>query len=207
MAVQLIDPNAGLRLEPVVERPPGLVRESLPPSALLEPDLIRLAALRDPATLRALVAAQRPDLAAATADGSDPMPLSGGYALLAGRALLIGPECCGDLGDLASWRQAAAVPTADWQEYWIGHPCMLGRHAAGEVWLSPGHEPDAEPREPAPDAPVYRLPAAALVAAITGAEEALAAVAPRLEAALHGQFAAAAARLGTALLGRRDGQG
>ena len=75
------------------------------------------------------------------------------------------------------------------------------------MWLSPGHEPDAEPREPAPDAPVYRLPAAALVAAITGAEEALAAAAPRLEAALHGQVAAAAARLGTALLGRRDGQG
>jgi hypothetical protein len=176
---RLLDLSGGLRLVPVVICLSGL--RGVRPLAPDHPDLLPLAGLVELAVLRALAGA-----AASRA------PLDGGYALIDAGGVLIGPECCGTLGDLASWRGAAACRERDWQELWIGHPCMLARYADALLWLSPGHEPDALPREPGPDATICRLAPAALADALAAAERELEGFALRLAAALGDAGAARA---------------
>ena len=67
--------------------------------------------------------------------------LDGGLALLdsAGR-LLVEPHCCGDLGNLNDWREAAKYREAGWQMLWIGHPWLSVRFDRGQLLISAPHE-------------------------------------------------------------------
>lgn len=75
---------------------------------------------------------------------SDSKPvLSGGLALLNGGEVLVTPGCCGDLGSLNDWREAAAYRRPEWAMLWIGHPWLSVRFEAGQLVLSEPHESDA----------------------------------------------------------------
>lgn len=68
------------------------------------------------------------------------IPLSGGLALHSGGDLLEEPQCCGDLGNIEDWREAAAYRGGEWQMLWIGHPSMSVRFGDGLLYLSDPHE-------------------------------------------------------------------
>lgn len=57
--------------------------------------------------------------------------LDGGVALFDGDALVIEPRCCGDLGNVAEWREALTDTSGDWSDLWIGHPWPMTRIAGG----------------------------------------------------------------------------
>ena len=38
--------------------------------------------------------------------------------------VLIEPGCCGDLGNVASWREAVGHRQPEWRPLWIGHPAL-----------------------------------------------------------------------------------
>jgi len=67
--------------------------------------------------------------------------LDGGLALLDSDGhLLVEPHCCGDLGDLRDWQEAARYTGTAWQMLWIGHPWLSVRFERGQLVISAPHE-------------------------------------------------------------------
>jgi len=75
-------------------------------------------------------------------DGTAALP--GGYALVVDGAVTLEPECCGDLGNLASWEAALASQPAE-AEIWIGHPQPRIAFDGERVTLRQGWETSPEP--------------------------------------------------------------
>ena len=48
--------------------------------------------------------------------------LDGGLALRWGGDMLVEPGCCGDLGNLSEWREAAAYRQPEWKMVWVRGP-------------------------------------------------------------------------------------
>ncbi len=69
--------------------------------------------------------------------------LDGGLALCCNDEVLIAPSCCGDLGCLSEWREAAEYRLPDWKMVWVGHPWVSVRFDEGWLLLSGPHESDA----------------------------------------------------------------
>lgn len=61
-------------------------------------------------------------------------PLDGGYALMEGSRLLLSPQCCGDLADIAEWT-GALRERPEHGELWIGHPQLEVAFAGDRVTL------------------------------------------------------------------------
>jgi hypothetical protein len=71
-------------------------------------------------------------------------PLIGGLALRCqSKNVLIEPTCCGDLANIAYWREAAGYRQAKWHPLWIGHPSLSVLYRAPRLIISSPH--DAEP--------------------------------------------------------------
>lgn len=67
--------------------------------------------------------------------------LPGGFCLIDSTfGIVVRPECCGDLGVLALWRDAAAYQEADWYRLWVGHPERWVRYRAPLLQISEPHE-------------------------------------------------------------------
>jgi hypothetical protein len=66
--------------------------------------------------------------------------LNGGLALCSGGEVLVKPACCGDLGNLSEWREAAAYRQSDWRIVWVGHPWVAVRFEDGRLLVSEPHE-------------------------------------------------------------------
>jgi hypothetical protein len=91
-------------------------------------------------------------------------PLPGGYALLNDDSLLLLPNCCGDLGDIREWSDAAAYREAEPRMVWIGHPWLSAWFDAGTLVI----REEREYHQPA--APkVLRIRPDALLAAVNRA--------------------------------------
>lgn len=63
--------------------------------------------------------------------------LSGGHALLEAGRVVIEPRCCGDLGDLRSWWNAALRRDGG---FWIGHPQVEAAQEEGGLVLREAEE-------------------------------------------------------------------
>jgi hypothetical protein len=99
---------------------------------------------------------------------------SGGFVLSAAGEHLIRPTCCGDLGNIRDWEQAAGCRESDWAMLWIGHPWVSVRCEASQLWVSDYHEGE-------PPGAVCRFHPAALEVATTDARAVLGQFAIRLE--------------------------
>ena len=73
---------------------------------------------------------------------ADPV-LSGGCALVSEGNVVIEPMCCGDLGNVDDWREAAEYRGSEWQMLWIGHPWLSVRFDRRNLILSEPHESEA----------------------------------------------------------------
>ncbi len=72
--------------------------------------------------------------------------LSGGFALLSGREVLLEPACCCDFSNLAEWEQCLAErPTVG--TVWIGHPEVQVSFEDGQVFISAGSESEVQPED------------------------------------------------------------
>ncbi|MBA4032830.1 MAG: hypothetical protein C0478_18330 [Planctomyces sp.] len=73
--------------------------------------------------------------------------LSGGLALISDeQGILIEPTCCGDLGDIVNWKEAASYEGEEWKMLWIGHPWVSMKFQRPWLLLSDFHE-SSEPVE------------------------------------------------------------
>jgi hypothetical protein len=73
----------------------------------------------------------------------DCLPLDGGLALRCqSQNVLIEPGCCGDLGNVASWREAVGHRQAEWRPLWIGHPALSVLYRAPRLIISSPHDAD-----------------------------------------------------------------
>jgi hypothetical protein len=192
-----------IELVPVIEVPPGVLRLPLGPahgSAEEEdgswPDdlaaaevtgLYPTAQLTDPGDVTRFLEAlhQRYTDEAQPAGTINPsweldcIPyLDGGMMLCSGDDILVGPGCCADLSNLASWREAAVYLGAEWHMVWIGHPWISIRYDEGSLLLSERHESDAP-------VPRWALSPDDLSRAVAKAESELVEFAKRLQAALE----------------------
>jgi hypothetical protein len=120
--------------------------------------------------------------------------LDGGLALCCGSEVLIEPTCCGDLGNLSEWREAATYRQPDWKMLWVGHPWV-------SVWFHEGRLGFSEPHES--DSPVARwaVRPEELGQAIAAAEAELEDFACRLRPALDAMGVAEAPRNARRLAG------
>lgn len=76
-------------------------------------------------------------------DAQSTTALSGGFALNAGElSAVIEPTCCGDLADIANWKDAASFQGEEWQMLWIGHPWLSMKFQKPCLLLSEPHESD-----------------------------------------------------------------
>lgn len=67
--------------------------------------------------------------------------LSGGLALMSDeQGILIEPTCCGDLGDIANWKEASTYEGEEWKMLWIGHPWLSMKFQKPWLLLSDLHE-------------------------------------------------------------------
>ena len=66
--------------------------------------------------------------------------LNGGLVLISNNEVEIEPNCCGDLGDIANWKEAASFRRADWEMLWIGHPWLSMKYQEPMLILSDLHE-------------------------------------------------------------------
>ncbi|QGJ70261.1 Hypothetical protein PBC10988_19560 [Planctomycetales bacterium 10988] len=81
----------------------------------------------------------------ATCEIDELVAFSGGFALWTEEeGAIYEPQCCGDLKDLASWKEAAIYQKGNWEMLWIGHPWLSYRYENGFLQLSDLHE-DTEP--------------------------------------------------------------
>ena len=71
----------------------------------------------------------------------DCLPLDGGLALRCqSQNVLIEPGCCGDLGNVDSWREVVGHRHADWRPLWIGHPALSVLYRAPRLIISSPHD-------------------------------------------------------------------
>ena len=71
----------------------------------------------------------------------DCLPLDGGLALRCqAQNVLIEPCCCGDLGNVASWRNAVGYRQGKWHPLWIGHPSLAVLYRAPRLIISSPHD-------------------------------------------------------------------
>jgi hypothetical protein len=70
---------------------------------------------------------------------SDPV-LDGGLAVTSAQKVLLTPNCCSDLRNVAEWQEAARYRGADWKMLWIGHPWISVRYKPPVLLLSEPHE-------------------------------------------------------------------
>jgi hypothetical protein len=69
------------------------------------------------------------------------MPLAGGLALRCqSQHVLVEPGCCGDLGNIASWRKVVGYRQAKWHLLWIGHPSLSALYRAPRLIISNPHD-------------------------------------------------------------------
>ena len=69
------------------------------------------------------------------------LPLDGGLALRCQcQNVLVEPGCCGDLGDLESWREVVGHRQAKWRPLWIGHPALSVLYRAPRLIISSPHD-------------------------------------------------------------------
>jgi hypothetical protein len=54
--------------------------------------------------------------------------------------VLIEPTCCGDLANIAYWREAAGYRQAKWHPLWIGHPSLSVLYRAPRLIISNPHD-------------------------------------------------------------------
>jgi hypothetical protein len=54
--------------------------------------------------------------------------------------VLIEPGCCGDLGNVASWRKVVGYRQAEWHPLWIGHPSLSVLYRAPRLIISSPHD-------------------------------------------------------------------
>lgn len=80
---------------------------------------------------------------AAFSDPDGKPVLDGGLALCRDGEVLVAPTCCGDLGNLSEWRDAAAYRQTEWKMVWVGHPWVSVRFDEGRLVFSEPHESDA----------------------------------------------------------------
>ncbi len=66
--------------------------------------------------------------------------LSGGLALSSSDRTEIAPNCCGDLGDIENWKEAASFRKSEWEMLWIGHPWLSMKYPEPLLILSDLHE-------------------------------------------------------------------
>jgi len=57
--------------------------------------------------------------------------------------VLIEPRCCGDLGNVASWREAVGHRQAGRRPLWIGHPALSVLYRAPRLIVSSPHHAEA----------------------------------------------------------------
>ena len=62
-------------------------------------------------------------------------PFSGGFVLYHGVEPILLPSCCGDLGNLADWRKAAAQRSDSPEMLWVGHPWFSTWFADGKLHI------------------------------------------------------------------------
>jgi hypothetical protein len=91
-------------------------------------------------------------------------PLPGGYALLDDDSLLLLPNCCGDLGDIREWSDAATYRETEPRMVWIGHPWLSAWFEAGTLVV----REEQEYHQPV-DPKLLRIRPDALLAAATQA--------------------------------------
>jgi hypothetical protein len=71
----------------------------------------------------------------------DCLPLDGGLVLRCqSQNVLIEPGCCGDLGNVASWRKVVGYRQAEWHPLWIGHPSLSALYRAPRLIISSPHD-------------------------------------------------------------------
>lgn len=92
-------------------------------------------------------------------------PLAGGFVLRAGDRAIY-PGCCGDLGNLRDWRDAADHDLEDWRKVWIGHPWTHVRAVDGRLQLAA----PSEREEPLEHDPPLSVPRQALRDAVREAQ-------------------------------------
>ena len=69
------------------------------------------------------------------------LPLDGGLALRCqSQNVLVEPGCCGDLGNVASWRKIVGYRQAEWHPLWIGHPSLSALYRAPRLIISSPHD-------------------------------------------------------------------
>lgn len=108
--------------------------------------------------------------------------------------MLIEPTCCGDLGNLSEWREAAAYRQSAWKMLWIGHPWISVRFGEGRLVFSEPHESDAP-------AARWAVNPGELGRAVAAAEAELEDFARRLEPVLDAMGVAEARRTARSLAG------
>jgi hypothetical protein len=129
------------------------------------------------------------------ADMSDRMPLTGGLALRCrSEDVLIEPSCCGDLGNLADWRDVVGYRRSEWRMLWIGHPWLSVRYQAPGLIVSEPHESEDPTAR-------WSVDPEALRAAVDAAETELARFAGQIAEALPSTDAAHSRLLGRRLAG------
>jgi hypothetical protein len=127
--------------------------------------------------------------------GPDARPvLSGGLALCSGGEVLVEPSSCGDLGNLAEWRDAVAYRQDEWKMVWVGHPWVSVRFDADRLVFSGPHESDA------PDAR-WAVRPDALGRAVAAGEAELEVFARRLRSALADMSVADASSVAARMAG------
>lgn len=101
--------------------------------------------IRTPATLTKILQSHFGD-GGIPADAQEASALSGGFALLHHAEVIVLPGCCGDLGNLADWAQAAQHEGGDPTMLWIGHPWLSVWSEGDVLCMREEHEyPRAEP--------------------------------------------------------------
>jgi hypothetical protein len=127
--------------------------------------------------------------------GLECLPLDGGLALRCqSQNVLIEPGCCGDLGNVASWREVVGYRRAEWHPLWIGHPALSVLYRAPRLIISSPH--DAE--DPMARWAVYPDQ---LQAAIEAAEIELERFARQIEIALPSDYKVESRLMGRKLTG------
>lgn len=84
--------------------------------------------------------------------GEQQTAFCGGIQLLGGSGVLLEPQCCADLSDIESWREAARHRGRERDRMWVGHPCYEVSYQGGELsfFYEDDREwaPDADPHSP-----------------------------------------------------------
>lgn len=62
--------------------------------------------------------------------------LIGGLVIWLDDDIVVEPQCCCDIGDLARWERICNAEANSWHQLWIGHPWIFFKRANGLVSFS-----------------------------------------------------------------------